>query len=75
MKISLDGIPTKAQSIELESVDGLRSLVICDVGGMKALRYSRPHLAAKWVWDEEKRFYGNLGEALSDNLPWFRGGS
>jgi hypothetical protein len=70
MKIDINGTRVQCTAIELESVDCLRSIRIEDMGGIRCDRFTRPHQGAMFRSDDEKRCYGNVSEALDDNVPW-----
>lgn len=72
MKVDVNGMMIQVSEIALESISGLRSIVIRDnFGSIKVHRYERPHIGSSFVCDDEKLSYGSLGEAVSENLTWF----
>lgn len=73
MKIDIGEHRVQCGALIIESLDGLRSITIQGIDGIRCLRYSRPHPMATLRWDDEKRYYGSVSEALTENVKWLEG--
>lgn len=71
MKLTINGHVVRTREIHVESMDGLKSLLLDFANGeVRAFRYNRPHTNAAFRWDDDKYFHGTVEQAIKEHVVW-----